>query len=139
MLSQHFVLLPSLSLNTDYTYNKTIQEYMFMSAFKILDMAIEKKQLVHFRYENQDRWVEPYHYGKLGNDQQLHGYQIAGGSNSKAIPAWRNFKLEKIQLLVCNDKEFNPRESYNPSNAKYQTIIKQIDIEANRNSIKFRK
>lgn len=108
---------------------------MFMSFFEMLDIAIEKKQLIYFRYENQDRVVEPYHYGKLKNDQQLHGYQITGGSNSKKILGWRNFKLEKMQMLACNDKEFNPRKSYNPSNAKYQIIIKQIDAGENHNSI----
>jgi len=97
-----------------------------MNAAKILEQAISEKKTVTFEYDGHKRIVEPHHYGRLGNSQQLHGYQTGGTSSSGNIPEWRNFKLEKMERLAKNDEVFTAEKSYNASNSKYSEIEKQI-------------
>jgi hypothetical protein len=99
-----------------------------MNAAEKLDLenAISGKKTITFEYDGYERTVEPHLYGKLGNDEQLHAYQIRGRSSSGNIPEWRNFKLEKMNNVAVNDEVFEIEASYNPLGANYLDIKKQV-------------
>lgn len=100
-----------------------------MDAAKIIDDAISEKKTISFEYDGESRIVQPHHYGSCGGTQQLHCYQVEGGSRSGKIPAWRNFKLEKMEKVAKNDNNFSPQPSYNPSKSHYEKIEKQVDLD----------
>lgn len=97
-----------------------------MNTTKIINDAIAEKKTITFEYDGQSRTVESHHSGILGNSQQIHGYQIKGGSKSGKIPEWRNFEIKKIKNLAKNDEIFTPQISYNPSNSHYKKIDRQV-------------
>jgi predicted DNA-binding transcriptional regulator YafY len=98
----------------------------FMNTAEKLDIAISEKKTIIFEYDGYERTVEPHLYGILGGHEQLHAYQIRGGSSSGGIPEWRNFKLEKMNNVAVNDEVFQSENSYNPSGANYSEIKRQV-------------
>jgi hypothetical protein len=63
--------------------------------------AIQARRLLHFTYGGQSRVVEPHAYGvSASGEVVLHGYQVAGGSNSVPPPGWRTFTVANIDGLV---------------------------------------
>lgn len=75
----------------------------------VLVEAIESRREVSFTYDGQPRTVQPAAVGihvSTGN-AILRGYQVAGTSNSRAVPLWDLFLLEKIEGgLVVEDSVF---------------------------------
>jgi hypothetical protein len=97
-----------------------------MNTAEKLDSAISEEKTITFEYDGYERTVEPHLYGTLGAKEQLHAYQIRGGSSSGGIPQWRNFRLEIMNNVSVNDEFFEIEESYNSSNAHYSEIKKQV-------------
>lgn len=97
-----------------------------MNTAEKLDNAISERKTITFQYDGYERTVEPHLYGILGGNEQLHAYQIRGGSSSGGIPQWRNFKLENMNNVAVNDEVFTIEESYNPSGAHYSEIKRQV-------------
>lgn len=78
--------------------------------------AIKKQKILEFQYDGFDRVVEPYCHGwRDDGSEYLRGFQIAGGSDSGGIPAWRLFKIEKIHELRITTTAFSAdRSDYAP-------------------------
>ncbi|CEK10021.1 WYL domain-containing protein [Legionella hackeliae] len=94
-----------------------------------LALAISARNPVECSYHKKKRLIEPYHYGILGNEEQLHCFQYAGESESGGIPQWRNLKLDDIHTVrILDDKQFTIRDTYHPENAHYTKIEKSITI-----------
>lgn len=91
--------------------------------------AIQNKKILEFRYDGQDRIVEPYILGLFRGAAggTLMAFQIGGGSNSGGIPDWRNFDLKKIFKLAVTKRTFlDPQPSYNPDDKRFLKIFAQI-------------
>ena len=97
-----------------------------MKALEIIDEAISERKTISFEYGGLVRVVEPHHYGKLGEFDQVHCYQVGGDSNSGGLPEWRNFKVDEMKNVAKNDKVFTPESTYRPKNSNYKTIIKKV-------------
>ncbi|ASQ46614.1 hypothetical protein [Legionella clemsonensis] len=91
-----------------------------------LSQAITARHPIECSYHEKKRFIEPYHYGILGGEEQLHCYQYAGESESGGLPQWRNLKLHDIRTIRILDGHFLIRESYHPENAHYSLIEKGI-------------
>ncbi len=68
--------------------------------------AIDEKRLVEIVYNNARRTVEPHDYGIRAGAETLLGYQLSGGSGSRAAHGWKEFKLAKLSQLRVLDRRF---------------------------------
>ena len=91
-------------------------------------LAIEKRQIVQFIYDDRVRIVEPHACGVFENGRTvLIGYQIAGASKSNQDPPWRTFKVEEIKDLIISDKVFlENRPDYNPHDERLQPTYAKV-------------
>ncbi|WED42111.1 hypothetical protein [Legionella cardiaca] len=97
-----------------------------MDIKKKLSHAITTKRPIECLYHGKKRFIEPYHYGNLGGDEQLHCFQYKGDSDSGGLPQWRNFKLCEMYAIRLLKSRFTVRASYHPENSHYSTIEKSI-------------
>ncbi|KTD07044.1 hypothetical protein [Legionella jamestowniensis] len=93
-----------------------------MNVKEKLFQAINARNTIECSYHEKKRFIEPYHFGILGGEEQLHCFQYAGESESGGIPQWRNLKLQDIRSIRILDSHFLIRESYHPENAHYSFI-----------------
>jgi len=95
---------------------------------EIICKAIKGKQILQFHYEGGIRIVEPHLLGeKTSGNIALSAYQIRGYSESRSVPFWRNYLLDKITDLEILDETFNStRDGYNPNDKTMETIICKI-------------
>lgn len=70
--------------------------------------AIENRLLIHFLYGGCSRVVVPAAYGLHATTQNpvLRGYQMGGTSNSRAVPLWDIFLVNRISNFVVSDNHF---------------------------------
>lgn len=90
--------------------------------------AITSRRLLSFQYDNQPRVVEPHMLGtSTAGNLTLSAYQVAGGSNSCTIPAWRPFLLHKISGLSIVEQTFSGvRDKYNPNTKSMTNILAKL-------------
>lgn len=90
--------------------------------------AISSRSLINFTYDDHlIRNAAPHAiYVSTARNECLDAFQYAGYSKSGNLPAWRNFKLEKIRNLEILDSKFEIAEGYNPYSNKYQNSIYKI-------------
>lgn len=71
--------------------------------------AIRRRLELEFLYDGQPRIVRPAAHGihKDTGNEVLRGYQVGGRSNSRTIPLWSLFLVNKIQNLVVTDRTFS--------------------------------
>jgi len=62
--------------------------------------AVNKRNLLEFRYDGHLRLVEPHTYGvsTIGNDT-LSAYQVEGTSDKGDVPDWKLFIISRITDL----------------------------------------
>jgi len=72
---------------------------------QLLYDAIENKRLIRFRYNNQERIVEPHDYGIQRGIPRLLSWQIGGQSNGR-LPGWRWFDVVEVKDLEMLDRLF---------------------------------
>jgi WYL domain len=70
-----------------------------------LRSAIANKQLVRFRYKDNERIVEPHDYGIQNGLVRLFCWQVGGRSSSR-IPGWRMIDVDGMRDLEVLDKHF---------------------------------
>ena len=83
---------------------------------QLLYDAIENKRLIRFRYNNQERIVEPHDYGIQRGIPRLLSWQIGGQSNGR-LPGWRWFDVVEVKDLEMLDRLF-------PGNRDMTTMTK---------------
>lgn len=79
--------------------------------------AIERKEIIQFRYGGKLRVAEPHLYGWNAESRReiLSVYQIGGESGSSPLPAWRTFYAARITDLSGTGLYFKtPRSGFNP-------------------------
>lgn len=70
--------------------------------------AIAGRHLVTFRYDGCDRVVIPAAHGthKTTGNAVLRGYQIRGTSNTRDVPLWDLFLVDKMEGVEILDEAF---------------------------------
>ena len=86
--------------------------------------AIAARRLVEFRYDGMTRVVEPYTVGILTTGNvALSAWHVRGFSESRAVPKWRLYTLEKMGVITILNEEFEgPRRGYNPRDSRMDRI-----------------
>jgi predicted DNA-binding transcriptional regulator YafY len=72
---------------------------------QMLRTAITNKQLIRFKYKNNERVVEPHDYGIQSGIVRLFSWQVSGKSSGR-LPGWRMFDVEGIQNCEILDEHF---------------------------------
>lgn len=72
---------------------------------ELLRVAIEHRRLIHLRYRNKERIVEPHDYGMHNGVVKLFGYQV-GGASSSPLPNWRWMETALISDLHLLNRTF---------------------------------
>lgn len=87
---------------------------------EVLVQAIRERRLLHFTYGGHARVVEPYAYGVSATGEVvLHGYQIAGGSNSAPPPGWRTFAAGQMsEVVLTGRRAAKVREDFSTESPK---------------------
>lgn len=86
--------------------------------------AIEKRRLLQFTYKDEIRIVEPHLLGrKTSGKDALSAYLVGGYTESDHEPYWRNYTVEKMELITILDDTFSrPRDGYNPDDRTMDEI-----------------
>lgn len=96
---------------------------------KIID-AIEKMQLLAFTYKGLERIVEPHTLGVNTKDNTvLSAYQVEGESETRDVPCWGLFTIDKISDLNILDETFSePRfeEGFKRDSERMKKIIAEL-------------
>lgn len=92
--------------------------------FGLLEQAIKEHYIVTFLYDGCRRTVEPFLIGTTTRGNlSLRGFQISGESNSRKVPAWRIFHLEKITDLCLTNEMFDGlRPEFNPNDKHMREV-----------------
>lgn len=73
--------------------------------------AIAERRLVLFTYDGLARLAEPHDYGELRGLARVLVFQLAGGSRSGGLPAWRLITVAKASKPELLDWTFaGPRD-----------------------------
>lgn len=97
-----------------------------MKVLKI-STAMEEMKEIEFRYDGELRKVAPHLLGEKTNGSlQLSAYQVGGYSKSGDIPAWKSYKIEKIEHIVILEKKFRIAGGYNPNDKTMSKIFKRV-------------
>jgi predicted DNA-binding transcriptional regulator YafY len=72
---------------------------------ELLRAAIEHRRMIRFRYNGQERIVEPHDYGIHKGSTKLLGYQVAGSGRGR-LPNWRWWETARISDLALLDRTF---------------------------------
>lgn len=79
--------------------------------------AIDHRRILSFTYDGQPRIVNPHalYVGEQIRQRVLHAWQTDGGSNTRNVPCWGNFHLNKMmELVVLDETFFGPQSDFNP-------------------------
>jgi predicted DNA-binding transcriptional regulator YafY len=84
-----------------------------------LRQAIQRRQVVEFRYHGEHRTVEPYRLGLDGGRLRLVGWQSRKG--------WRSFHADEMEELEVTDRTFlQPREGYTRGDSAMDRILAEV-------------
>jgi hypothetical protein len=79
-----------------------------------LVLATLDHRVVHFRYQDRDRVVEPHLLGlHEAGEPMLVAYQTGGTSQSGEVPGWRTFITTTIEDVAVADEQFQSRGELN--------------------------
>jgi predicted DNA-binding transcriptional regulator YafY len=79
-----------------------------------LVLAILDHRVVHFRYQDRDRVVEPHLLGlHEAGEPMLVAYQTGGTSQSAEVPGWRTFITTAIEDVEVAEEQFQSRGELN--------------------------
>lgn len=99
---------------------------------QILSRAIKERHCIAIRYQGHRavRVVEPHAiYSDDQSQLMLDGYQIRGHSSSgRPLPAWRPFRVKKIDQVEILKNVFMPRtaEGFSAARLKYKNGLVAI-------------
>jgi hypothetical protein len=91
----------------------------------IICEAIHARRRARVLYRGHERIVEPYVLSETApGSLVLHGWQIAGHSESNADGHWVNLARADISEFAPRTDRFRePHEGYNPASSKFHRII----------------
>lgn len=88
--------------------------------------AIKDRLVIQFKYDGENRIVEPFvlGYHKDTGNLVLRSYRVGGYSKSDNEPPWRLFDITKISSLkITSTLAQSSREYYNPNDKHMSTIL----------------
>jgi hypothetical protein len=89
--------------------------------------AIFDKRLISFRYDNENRLVEPHALGYTSKGKlSFRGYQPAGGTHREL--GWKLFTADKVEDLTVLPLTFDkPRDGYALNDKQLPQLVAQVD------------
>ena len=104
--------------------------------------AIKSNSLVEFKYEGENRKVEPYLIGELYSIHQNHLEEgtfalkawLVSGNSSQPVDRrpgdrWRVYHLEKMdELTILDETNTMVRPFYNPDDKDFKRIIFRVKV-----------
>lgn len=105
--------------------------------------AIEGNNFVEFKYNGQNRIVEPYLIGELYSKHQTHLEEgtyalrawFVGGYSSQPVDRrqgdrWRKYEIKKMfELVILNETNKTIRPLYNPNDKDFKRISFRVEIK----------
>lgn len=93
-----------------------------------IEVAIEDRHLLEFRYDGFRRVVEPHAFGVSNRGRYtLRAYQVAGGSESGQSEGWKLFHVGEMQAIVVSPARFEgPRPDYRRDDRVFSRILSQV-------------
>jgi hypothetical protein len=93
-----------------------------------IEVAIEDRHLLQFRYDGFTRLVEPYAFGVSNRGRYtLRAYQVEGGSDSGRTEGWKLFHVADMESIVVTPRPFPaPRPEYRRDDRVFARIISQV-------------
>jgi hypothetical protein len=93
-----------------------------------IEVAIEDRHLLKFRYDGFTRVVEPHAFGVSTRGRYtLRAYQIDGGSESGQTEGWKLFHVANMESIVVTPQRFDtPRADYRRDDRVFSRIITQV-------------
>ena len=76
---------------------------------RLIEVAIQEKRIIRFKYKGQYRFAEPHVLGKKGDKEQILVFQLSGRSNSGALPQWRRMNVNEITDLEITKHSFGEK------------------------------
>lgn len=95
----------------------------------LIKTAIEKRIVIEFDYNEEGlRECEPHAlYRNKKGEILVDCYQTCGHS-SQGLPAWKQFKLNKISdLTVIDGLTYGIQKGFNPESTRYVNLIKKVE------------
>ena len=93
----------------------------------VLCDAIKRRYVIQFSHNGGSRGGEPYCHGvSTARNEVLRGFQISGYSRSGFVPAWKLFRVSKIQHLKIKNENFTVRSRYRKNDSDMITIYCQV-------------
>jgi hypothetical protein len=93
-----------------------------------IEVAIEDRHLLEFRYDGFRRIVEPHAFGVSNRGRYtLRAYQVDGGSESGETEGWKLFHVADMESIVVSPRHFtSPRSDYRRDDRVFARIISQV-------------
>jgi hypothetical protein len=93
-----------------------------------IEVAIEDRHLLQFRYDGFTRVVEPHAFGMSNRGRYtLRAYQVDGGSESGQTHGWKLFHVADMESIVVTPRQFDaPRADYRRDDRVFARIISQV-------------
>ncbi len=93
-----------------------------------IEVAIDDRHLLQFRYDGFTRLVEPHAFGVSRRGRYtLRAYQVDGGSESGQTQGWKLFHVADMEAIVVTPRQFvGPRPDYRREDRVFARIISQV-------------
>jgi hypothetical protein len=93
-----------------------------------IEVAIEDRHLLEFRYDGFRRLVEPHAFGVSPRGRYtLRAYQVEGGSESGQSEGWKLFHVTGMESIVVSSRRFDPpRPDYRRDDRAFARILAQV-------------
>lgn len=93
-----------------------------------IEVAIEDRHLLQFRYDGFTRVVEPHAFGVSNRGRYtLRAYQVDGGSESGQSQGWKLFHVADMDSIIVTARHFEaPRSDYRRDDRVFARIISQV-------------
>jgi predicted DNA-binding transcriptional regulator YafY len=95
-----------------------------------ISSAISSKSLISFRYDGENRLVEPHALGYTAKGRlSLRGFQPAGGTTREL--GWKLFTADKVEDLTVLPLTFEaPRPGYALNDKQLPQLVAQLELAA---------
>jgi predicted DNA-binding transcriptional regulator YafY len=95
-----------------------------MTNAEAITQAIAERRTIRFTYSGKPRTADPHAlYAHPSTSTILVDAYQRDGSSSGPLPAWRQFRLAKIEALEVTDAAFTPAVDYRADSDRYVNAV----------------